>query len=150
RFEIAKAHGKLTAARLLGGLAQQFGESTHRGGPLRDYLGDDVRKLSYTTTTEVHARGSILVSAVFEAFLKIVERRTVDLIRLATNGTGVLPEGALHPDLVNRLTEEACKAAKHVLRMCIRALDYCPSVDITFGEYLRALSPPTSTPWRTT
>jgi len=25
------------------------------------------------------------------------------------------------------------------LRMCIRALDYCPSVDITFGEYLRAL-----------
>ena len=23
--------------------------------------------------------------------------------------------------------------------MCIRALDYCPSVDITFGEYLRAL-----------
>jgi hypothetical protein len=26
-----------------------------------------------------------------------------------------------------------------VLRMCIRALDYCPPVDITFGEYLRAL-----------
>ena len=23
--------------------------------------------------------------------------------------------------------------------MCIRALDYCPAVDITFGEYLRAL-----------
>ena len=23
--------------------------------------------------------------------------------------------------------------------MCIRALDYCPPVDITFGEYLRAL-----------
>ena len=27
----------------------------------------------------------------------------------------------------------------HVLNMCIRALDYCPPVDITFGEYLRAL-----------
>jgi len=25
------------------------------------------------------------------------------------------------------------------LTMCIRALDYCPPVDITFGEYLRAL-----------
>ena len=26
-----------------------------------------------------------------------------------------------------------------MLTMCIRALDYCPAVDITFGEYLRAL-----------
>ena len=31
------------------------------------------------------------------------------------------------------------KAAGHVLNMCIRALDYCPPVDLTFGEYLRAL-----------
>ena len=31
------------------------------------------------------------------------------------------------------------KAARHVLTMCIRALDYCPPVDLTFGEYLRAL-----------
>jgi hypothetical protein len=139
RFQIAQARGKLSAALLLGGLAQQFGEGTHRGGPLRDYLSDDVQKLAYATTTEVHARGSILVSALFYAFLKIVDRRTADLIRIATNGTGVLPEGALHPDLVNRLTDEACKVAKHVLRMCIRALDYCPAVDITFGEYLRAL-----------
>ena len=77
--------------------------------------------------------------AVYDAFLAIVARRTADLIRIATNGTGRLPEGALHPDLVNRLTEETCTAAHHVLEICIRALDYCPSVDITFGEYLRAL-----------
>lgn len=139
RFQIAQSRGKLNAARLLGGLAQQFGEGTHRHGPLRDYLGSDVRNLSYATTTEVHARGSILVSAVFDAFLKIVDHRTADLVRIATGGTGILPDGALHPDLVNRLTDEACKAAKHVLHICIRALDYCPSVDITFGEYLRAL-----------
>ena len=137
RFQIAQTGGKLTAARLLGGLARQFGEGTRHGGPLRDYLSG--KKLPYATTMEVHARGSILVSAVYEAFLKIVDRRTADLIRIATNGTGMLPAGALHPDLVNRLTDEACKAAKHVLRMCIRALDYCPTVDITFGEYLRAL-----------
>lgn len=47
--------------------------------------------------------------------------------------------GALHPDLVNRLTYEAAKSARHVLNMCIRALDYCPPVEITFGDYLRAL-----------
>ena len=42
-------------------------------------------------------------------------------------------------DLVNRLANEAAKAASHVLGMCIRALDYCPPLDITFGEYLRAI-----------
>ena len=31
------------------------------------------------------------------------------------------------------------RSAQHVLTMCIRALDYCPPVDITFGEYLRAI-----------
>lgn len=139
RFQIAQARGKLSAARLLGGLANQFGEGTQRGGPLRDYLSEEVRGLRYETTHEVHALGSILGSAVFEAFLNIVDRRTVDLVRIATDGTGILPRGALHPDLVARLTEETCKAARHVLRMCIRALDYCPAVDITFGEYLRAL-----------
>jgi hypothetical protein len=50
-----------------------------------------------------------------------------------------MPAGAIHPDLVARLSEEANKAASHVLAMCVRALDYCPPVDLTFGEYLRAL-----------
>jgi hypothetical protein len=40
---------------------------------------------------------------------------------------------------VNRLAQEATKTAGQVLTMCIRALDYCPPVDLTFGEYLRAL-----------
>jgi hypothetical protein len=69
----------------------------------------------------------------------IVERRTQDLLRLATGGSGVLAPGAIHPDLVERLTRETCKTANHVLDMCIRALDYCPTVDITFSDYLRAV-----------
>lgn len=51
----------------------------------------------------------------------------------------MLPAGAIHPDLVSRLAAEAAKSASHVLNMCIRALDYVPPVDITFGEYLRAI-----------
>lgn len=139
RHEIARARGDLTAATLLAGLAQQFGEGTSKRGPLRNYLDPEMKGLRYAETKGAHDRGSILVFAVYEAFLRIVARRTEGLIRLATGGTGVLPQGALHPDLVDRLTEETCKAAKHVLHICIRALDYCPSVDITFGEYLRAL-----------
>ncbi|QBF26743.1 peptidase S8 [Pseudomonas tructae] len=138
RFQVQQARGRLSAARLLASLAKQFGEGTNRGGPLRDYLAEG-DKPKYPDEMEIHARGSILVSAVYEAFLSIVDRRTADLIRIATNGTGLLPKGALPHDLVERLTEETCKTARHVLRMCIRALDYCPAVDITFGEYLRAL-----------
>jgi hypothetical protein len=65
--------------------------------------------------------------------------RIADLVRIATAGSGQLPPGELQPDLVNRLAQEAAKTARHVLTMCIRALDYCPPVDLTFGEYLRAL-----------
>ncbi|WP_448242998.1 S8 family serine peptidase [Pseudoxanthomonas mexicana] len=139
RFEIARSRGNLGVATLLGGLARQFGEGVSRRGPLRNYLDPKMKEMRYADTEKSHDRGSILVFAVYEAFQSIVSRRTSDLIRIATGGSGVLPEGALHPDLVERLTTETCKAASHVLRMCIRALDYSPSVDITFGEYLRAL-----------
>jgi hypothetical protein len=58
---------------------------------------------------------------------------------LATGGSGVLPEGSLHPDLVNRMAKEASKTSRHILNMCVRALDYCPPMDINFGDYLRAM-----------
>ncbi|MEM5473855.1 S8 family serine peptidase [Hoeflea sp. AS60] len=140
RFEMAKTQKGIASSRnLLSGLAKQFGEGTGRQGPLRNYGESGMVGLDYNKSFEAHARGSILVYAVYEAFLKIVERRTNDLVRLATNGTRILPEGALHPVLVERLTEEVSKTADHVLTICIRALDYCPAVDITFGEYLRAI-----------
>jgi hypothetical protein len=135
---------------LLGQLAGQFGRSTGLRGALRDAIGimDKQTKkwiphepdpAEIATTMEPHARGAILVAAVFDAFLSIYRRRTTDLLRLATGGSGVLPLGAIHPDLAQRLANEATKAAHHVLTMCVRALDYCPPVDITFGEYLRAI-----------
>jgi hypothetical protein len=88
---------------------------------------------------EPHARGSLLVATVFDAFLTLYPSRIADLFRIATKGTGVLPAGQLHSDLVRRLAAEAADCAQGVLEMCIRALDYCPPVDITFGEYLRAI-----------
>ncbi|MBZ0113595.1 MAG: hypothetical protein K8J08_14115, partial [Thermoanaerobaculia bacterium] len=61
------------------------------------------------------------------------------LLRISTGGTGVLPGGAIHPDLVRRLAGEASKSAGHVLNMCVRALDYLPPVDVTFFDFLRGL-----------
>ena len=139
RFELSRTRGNLRIGELLAGLALQFGQAIGRSRALRSAIGVDPAVTNYANTAEPHARGSILVAAVFEAFLSIYQRRVDDLLRIATSGTGILQPGAIHPDLVNRLAAEAAKTAGHVLRVCIRALDYCPPVDITFADYLRAL-----------
>ena len=148
--QIARTRGNLRDENLLAQLASQFGHARGAYGALRDAIGgyDRTQKkwakhvpdpTEFDNTHEVHARGAILVAAVFDAFLSILAARTADLMRLASGGSGLIGEGALHPDLVSRLSKEAAKAAGQVLNMCIRALDYCPPVDLTFGEYLRAL-----------
>ncbi len=150
RHQIAATRGDLAKQNLLAQLAQQFGQAIRGRGALRDALGEVDRATGewrpkeadpeeINRTSEPHARGAILVAAVFDAFLSIYKARIVDLLRIATGGSGVLAPGEIHPDLVGRLAEEAAKTSHHILRMCIRALDYCPPVDITFGDYLRAL-----------
>lgn len=148
RDQIARTRGDLARQSVLGQLAQQFAMASGRGDSLRSYLGDIKNgkwepikpdPTAIEVTREPHARGAILVAAVFGAFAKVYRARTSDLFRIATEGTGVLPEGDIHPDLVNRLAEEAQRAADRALQMCIRAIDYCPPVGITFGAYLRAI-----------
>lgn len=139
RHTIAETRGDLASQNRLGELAQQFGQAIGKRGALRSAIGREPNPEEYATVLEPHDRGSILVAAVFDAFLTIYKARIADLLRIASDGTGVLPEGQLHPDLVKRLAEEAAETAQHVLEMCIRALDYCPPVDITFGDYLRAI-----------
>jgi hypothetical protein len=150
--QIARTQGDLGRQNLLGQLALQFGEAIGQYGALRSAIGKEIKKdgktewvpvephvTDYERSTEPHARGAVLVAAVFDAFLAIYKRRSEDLIRLATGGTGVLPPGAIPHDLVHRLSHEAAKTASHILGICIRALDYCPPVDLTFGEYARAM-----------
>jgi hypothetical protein len=148
--QIVATRGEIASQEnLLVQLASQFGRATGNRTALRDAIGRRSKEgkwelrppdpAEYQTILEAHDRGRILVAAVFDAFLSIYKRRTADLLRLATAGTGVLQPGAIHPDLVRRLAGEAAKAAQHVLTMCIRALDYCPPTDILFGEYLRAV-----------
>ncbi|MGO6847956.1 MULTISPECIES: gluzincin family metallopeptidase [Rhizobium] len=148
RDQIARTRGDLARESMLGQLAQQFALASGRGDALRSYLGSrkdgtwqaatpDATLLG--ATSEPHDRGAILVAAVFGAFMKVYKSRTRDLFRIASEGTGVLREGDIHPDLVNRLAEEAQRCAERILQMCIRAIDYCPPVAITFGAYLRAI-----------
>ena len=140
RHQVAKTRGDLKTENLLGQLAQQFGQAMgdHRGS-LRRYIDTVPDPTKYGSTDEPHDRGAILMAALFRAFQNIYEARSKDLYRIATGGTGKLPDGDIHPDLVNRLAHDVAKSARHVLIMCVRALDYVPPVDLTFGEYLRAL-----------
>lgn len=149
KHQIARTGGDLERPNLLGQFAQQVGRAMGHRGALRDAIGGidaggewrrrrpDPALLA--SAREEHGRGAVLVAAVFDAFLAIYRLRSADLMRIASNGTGVLPAGTLHPDLVSRLAREASAAAEGVLRMCIRGLDYVPPVDVTFGDYLRAI-----------
>lgn len=148
REEIARTGGDLRRENALAKLAVQFGRSTHGYGALRDAIGRVTdgkwepappERRIYKESMEAHDRGAVLVGAVFDAFLKIYDMRAAEFIRLATGGSGVLPEGALPAGLADKLASEAAKIARHWLDICIRALDYCPPVDITFGDYLRAV-----------
>jgi len=145
--QMQRTRGDLELNNLLAALAVQFGRATRLGGALRNALGcfdKNGRRLApdpseLSRTSEPHARGAILVAAVFDAFLRIYESRVSDLRRIATGGSGILSPGDIHPDLARRFADEAVKASQRVLTICIRALDYLPPVDITFGDYLRAL-----------
>jgi hypothetical protein len=138
RDQIQQTRSDIRRGGLLLEMAQQFGYATGANQALRSAIGPEKTRLN-ATMIEPHERGSILVAAVFDAFFATYECRIRDLIRIATSGTSVLPEGDLHPDLVNRLAIEASRSAQSVLNMCIRAFDYLPPVDVTFGDFLRAL-----------
>jgi len=130
------ARGDVRQSQLLSNIAAQFGQGLGSGHALRTALDSDTK---IQDVTEEHALGAVLVAAIFEGFYTTYERRSADLIRIATGGTGELPRGALHPDLVSRLTAECVRTAQSVLTMCIRAFDYLPPTDVTFGAFLRAL-----------
>jgi hypothetical protein len=92
------------------------------------------KKFFYAHGKEAHDLGAILVAAVFDAFRWIYSRKTAAL-RAIGRRNGEAPSA----ELVDLLTSEAVRLGHQFLDIVIRAVDYCPPVDLTFGEYLRAL-----------
>jgi hypothetical protein len=140
RAAIRKTGSKLQACKFLTGIAQQFGETTQRKSALRDAFDLDENgqpKRRYGDDVEAHARGSVLVSAVFEAFSTVFERKVEPYLRLAMRATTA--PGDLPSELVELLARSASRLASQFLSLLIRAVDYCPPVDINFGDFLRAV-----------
>lgn len=137
---IGRCKGRLEDASLLTQLARQFGHTTGQHGALRSAIEADTSKpRMYDAELEPHELGSILVSAIFEAFSTVFRRKTQVYIRMSTGGSGILPAGEMPHDLQSVLADKASKLASQFLTICIRAIDYCPPVGLDFGDYLRAL-----------
>jgi hypothetical protein len=120
-------------------LAQQFGEASGRNRGLRSALGvPPSPEWINTKIHDVHYRGSILVSAVFDAYFTTYITRTAKLMRVFRAGGGN-PDSDLPAALDELLAEQAASIASEFFTLCVRALDYCPPVDLTYGDFLRAL-----------
>lgn len=139
RAQIRAARGDLTSPdSMLSKIAVQFGQATRSGGALRSGLRSPDAVIG-PDVTEPHTRGGILLAAVFDGFKTGYANEAAPLIRLATGGSGLLPPGELSWELTDQLVRVAERVAEAALTMIIRAFDYMPPMDMTFGDFLRAL-----------
>jgi hypothetical protein len=141
---------------LLTDLAREFGYARAKNGRAKALRsGVDVEDIAafdsdllpgkeqalnrYDPSLEPHALGSVLVSAVFEAFVTVVKRKIDRFFRIADLDLKMLGQVPLSEPLIKAIAQEASKVASQFLDVCIRAIDYCPPADMELGEYLRAL-----------
>jgi hypothetical protein len=126
--EVSEEHLRRSVLFTIG---RQFGDAVHqtRGGGLRRSIEQaptvawrDPKKRRWQ---EPHRRGEILVAAVMQAFLGMW------VARLRPITTASVDRG--------RAAEEGARAARHLLEMCIRAIDYSPPVDFSFDDFLGAM-----------
>ena len=153
---VREAGGNFTHGTLLTDIAREFGYARAKGGEAEALRsGVDVKGLApfdsdvlpskdggprvYDSKLEPHELGSVLVSAVFEAFATIVRRKTDRLYRIAGVDREAHGRESLNDALVKAIAQEASDVAGQFLNICIRAIDYCPPADMELGEYLRAL-----------
>jgi hypothetical protein len=120
-------------------LARQFGQVSGHGAGLRGALDKPANANDIKTKTEPHERGAILVAAMFDAYFTTYIRRTADIFRVYRAGGGNHNAVDLPGPLATLLADRASKTAEMFFQICARALDYCPPVDITFGDFLRAV-----------
>jgi len=119
-------------------LAGQFGQAIGMRRGLRSAIGKPKTMKELRNTTECHERGSILVAAVFDAFFTVYTNRAARHFRIYRSGGGREQEDLPTP-LAEALCDEATRTSMDFFRMCVRAIDYLPPVDVTFGDFLRAV-----------
>lgn len=159
RAQLRQVNGDLSRSNFFGIIAPELGYIANKSTGVRYYIwkhAQEAKSLSEhespesdeatKTMTEIdksggseHERGAVLAEAVFDAFVTTVQNRTKELMRIATWGRASLRDDELSAELLEMLVSSVQKIASHFRTICIRAVDYCPPVDVTFGDYLRAI-----------
>lgn len=125
--------------QLLEQLAKQLAQPVGIQADLRRSIGEPgaQKQSAEPHIVKLQERAALLVAALFEVFLTISRKRVARLLAMA--GIGVGEQRELNRDLLDAVSTDVARSASHLLRMCIRAIDYCPPVDLTFEDYLRAI-----------
>ena len=119
-------------------LAAQFGEARGLQRGLRSAIGKPLTIDELRQPMDCHERGAVLVAAVFEAFFKVYLARAAKHFQVFRSGGGITREDLPSP-LADALCGEATRTARQFFQLCVRALDYLAPVDVTFGDFLRAV-----------
>ncbi|MFG1817613.1 hypothetical protein ACGFIF_27905 [Kribbella sp. NPDC049174] len=120
---------------VLTGVAEQLGDVLTQGrgalrqSALRKPPTDWRERPEYR---EPHRRGEVLVAVVLEVLIDIWTRRMAAYLSPGDGRAERTVDRA-------RAAEEGAKAAKHLLTMLIRGLDYLPPVEFEFGDLLDAV-----------
>jgi hypothetical protein len=112
-------------------IAEEFGEAVHgrTGRPLRNSLERLAPGGGWRHDPEyirVHDRGEVLVASIARTLLDMWLGRLKILLE-----DGPVPR--------RLAAEEGAKAAEHLLKMIIRAIDYCPPLEFEYEDFLDAI-----------
>jgi hypothetical protein len=111
-------------------LAEEFGQEVTmeaHGAASRCYLrtaANKCRMSDIKASWSPHDCSQVMTGAVFDILTEMVRSRSS---RTGKGGRKMTPTRALWP------------ATDHLTRMALRALDYCPPVDVQFNDYARAM-----------
>lgn len=131
-FKVANSFADADALRRnpLFGLAKELGQRIHtdRADALRRSveLEPGTSWRTGKDAHEPHKMGEVLVAAFMRTFSTIWASRIEDFVR----------RGGMDRE---RVAEEGAKAARHLLGMALRALDYLPPVELEFADVIDAV-----------
>ena len=118
---IRRSHGRFSVASVMENVAREFSYFSWTAESLRTTLTPDSTNRALFTDTpryglvsnkksDPYELGSILISAVFEAFLTVLSRKVKLYVELATGGSGELLIERLPSGLISLLAKKASKA----------------------------------------
>ncbi|HXE74624.1 MAG TPA: serine protease [Candidatus Xenobia bacterium] len=127
---IQEARGNLRKDTIVASLADEFGTGLY-GSAGRYFLRNAINDMTMSKvryTWESHVYSEVLTGAFYEILIGLYEKQQ-DLEARKARKRGARP---------NRIAALS-RAVVHMRRLALRALDYCPPVDISYLDYARAL-----------